>query len=120
MRNTLWIVISLLLFGAVVAMITASGSYDVTISGMTSPFDEDTVTMLTESAVSTESNPLGGITLIPILLKTVFGGIIAIISIVPALSSLGIPIWISAVFQIPIWIIYVVDLVALIKGFQVS
>jgi hypothetical protein len=120
MRNTLWTAISLLLFGAVVAMITASGAYDVTISGMTSPFDEETVTQLTESAASMESNPLGGITLLPVLLKTVFGGLIAIISIIPALSSLGIPIWISAVFQGPIWIIYIVDLVALIKGFQVS
>lgn len=120
MRNTLWIAVSLLLFGAVVSMLAASGSYDVTISGMNSPFDSDTITQLTESAASADSNPLGGITLIPILIKTVLGGIITVFSIIPVMTSVGIPIWISAIFQIPIWIIYLVDLIALVKGFTVS
>ena len=120
MKYTLWIAIFLLVFGSSVSMLSATGSYDVTITGFSNPFDQETTTQLTEAAVSTESNPLGGETLLPILLKTVIGGLLTMITIIPVLSSIGIPIWISAVFQAPIWIIYIVDLVALLKGIIIN
>lgn len=116
MRYTFWIALALLVFGSVSAMISDTGLYDVGYTVPTSPFDEETVTQLTESSQSYETNPIGGVTALPTMIKTVLGGVLAIITIIPLALSMGIPLSIAAIFQGGIWLVYGVELFLWFKG----
>lgn len=116
MRYTFWIALALMIFGSVSVMIADTGIYDVSYMTPASPFDDETVTQLTESTQSFETNPLGGITALPTMIKTILGGILAIITILPLLTSMGFPLSIAAVFQGGIWLVYGVDLFLWLKG----
>ncbi|MDD2249420.1 MAG: hypothetical protein PHF90_06750 [Methanocorpusculum sp.] len=116
MRFTFWIVLGLLIFGGVTTMIADTGIYDVGYLSPESPFDEETTTQLTESTESFETNPMGGITALPTMIKTVLGGVLAVITILPLLLSMGFPIGLAMIFQGGIWFIYVIELFLWLKG----
>lgn len=115
MRTTIWIVIALMLFGGVCNALTATGAYNTGIE-TTEVLSQTDVEQLTESISAAEDNALAGISVVGTVIRVVFGGILTAIVIVPTLVSMGVPIYIAMIFQVPIWVIYGVELISWWKG----
>ena len=118
MRISLWIAIFLTVFGCVGAALVGTGAYDVAFvdeSPGGSFYTADSVTQLVESSSDAEDNPSGGYTGYGINLLSIGSCLIAALTIIPMLTAMGIPLYISLIIQAPIWIIYVMEFYAIRK-----
>lgn len=118
MRISLWLAIFLTVFGCVGAALVGTGSYDVAFvddSPGSSFYSSESVTQLTESSTDAEDNPNGGYTGYGINLLSIGSCLIAALTIIPMLTTMGIPVYISVILQAPIWIIYVMEFYAIRK-----
>lgn len=106
------IALAILLFGFVAGMINGSGLFDVQIAGAdyTSGIDQMMAEELTGGASTAEWNPLGGLSSLGVLISTLGQSLIAVVTIIPLLTSLGIPLVVAMCIQGPIWFVYAWDL----------
>jgi hypothetical protein len=110
------ILLFLFIFGLVSSGINESGLFSVDIPATESGFEEANVQELTEGVANTGLNPITGFTIILTFFRVFASAVLAIITIIPILSSWGVPIWLGAMVQAPIWLVEVAGFYQLATG----
>lgn len=112
MMRSAVIALFLIVVGAVSGMFGVAGIFPIDVdTADTFQFDKATVEEITQGGVSGEFNPLGGLSSIGTMFGIFLNALLNAIWFVPLLVSYGIPEFIAYAIQIPIWFVYVYDIV---------
>lgn len=110
------ILLFLFIFGLVSEGINVSGLFDVKVPTTESNFEEANVQELTEGVANTGLNPITGFVIILTFFRVFASAVLAIITIIPILLSWGVPLWLGAMVQSPIWLVEVAGFYQLATG----
>lgn len=97
------IILTLFIFGFVTAGINASGMFKQPIPTTDVGFNESGVTEVTEGAQSVGTNPVSMIAMILVFFRVMASAALAVVTILPILSSWGVPLWAGMMVQGPVW-----------------
>ena len=104
------ILLTLFIFGFVTSGINASGMFTHKIPETDIGFNEASVKEVTEGAEAVGTNPVSAIAMIGTFFHILASAVLAIITILPILSSWGIPLWAGMMVQGPVWLVEIVGL----------
>lgn len=112
MMKSAAIALFLIIVGAVSGMFGISGIFPLEVtSDEIFSVDKDIVTDITAGGVNGEFNPLGGLSSIGSLFGILCNALLNALWFVPLLVSYGIPEFIAYCIQVPIWFVYIYDIV---------
>lgn len=111
----------LFIAGAVITGLNDSGMF---ASAIPEPniqqMSEDDVVDLTEAGGNADTNPLFTLSIIAIAAKSLFMGLVSVVSIIPLLLSMGVPSWIAVMIQGPIWLVMAVGIYQIFTGNRIE
>lgn len=110
------IALALFTFGFVVGAINGLALFDVTLPGGDMTLGSSDVTEITDSATSGGASALYSISVLLTLGGIFFEGLKTALTIVPLLTSYGVPAIVALMFQGPIWFVYVAAVVQFFTG----
>ena len=111
------IMLALFTFGFVIGAINAAGIYDVAIPDTTTTIDEESVVKFTEA----QDDPLNYFFIfsaISTALHVLGSAFLAVITILPQLHALGIPVVWGMMIQGPIWLVEIWGIYQFKTGYQ--
>lgn len=114
------IVLCLFCFGAVVTGLNSSGLFTTVLPEQNiQQYDSAQVEELTEAATG-DVSPLFTINFVIIAVKSVLMGMVSVLTIIPLMLSFGVPLWIAAMIQSPIWFVSAVGVYQFVTGNRVE
>lgn len=114
MMRSAVIALFLIVIGGVAGVLGASGVIPAdSVSSITTAdsFDYATVKDITEGGAAGVDGLLGGLSSIGNIFKIIFNAILNALWVAPMLEGFGLPAALAYCIQIPIWFIYVYDMV---------
>ena len=116
MKGLYFILFCLFTFGAVTTMLNSSGIMPIALP--TQSQAEVSGTQITDLTNTTKGNvnPLFELSFLAVLVGSVLSGLLAMLTIIPLLLSFGIPLYIAAAIQTPIWLIELSGVIYLLSG----
>jgi hypothetical protein len=114
------IALSIFIFAAVCTGINDSGIFTITVpESNVNQMEQADVQDLTDTA-SGEVTGLFTIGFVIVAIKSIIAGLVAIFSILPLLTSWGVPLWIGMIFQAPLWFVEAVGIYQFVTGVNVE
>lgn len=110
------IAVFLMVFGAASGMFNAMGIMDMDAPENNIDFGESEIWEIQNGTTSGTVDPLFSISLGLTIGSVVFQGLLCALTIIPMLTSWGVPTAIAVGFQTPIWFIYGFELLSWYKG----
>ena len=104
------ILLTLFIFGFVTSGINESGMFKQKVPETDLGFNDTDVQEITEGAQAVGTNPVSAIAMIGVFFRVLASAVLALITILPILSSWGAPLWAGMMIQGPIWLVEVVGL----------
>ena len=97
------IILTLFIFGFVTAGINASGMFKQKVPESEIGFNEEDVQEITEGVQGVGTNPVTTLAAIGLFFRVLASALLAIVTILPILSSWGVPLWAGMMVQGPVW-----------------
>jgi len=113
------ILLTLFIFGFVTSGINTSGMFTQKMPETDIGFSDSSVQEITEGAEAVGTNPVSIIAMIGLFFHVFASAVLAIITILPILSSWGCPLWAGMMIQGPVWLVEVVGLYQFATGHNV-
>lgn len=107
----------LFIAGAAITGLNDSGIFTTAIPEPNiNQISQDDVVDLTNAAGNADVNPVFTLSIIAIAAKSLFMGLVSVVSIIPLLLSMGVPGWIAIMIQGPIWLVMAAGLYQIFTG----
>lgn len=110
------ILLVLFIFGFVCAGINESGIFSHQIPETSIGFNQSDVQEITEGVEGIGTNPFSALASVFLFFRVFASAVLAIITILPILSSWGVPLWAGMMVQGPVWLVEVVGFYQLATG----
>ena len=116
MSRAYTIALALFAFGFVVGGVNALGIFSTALPGSDMAIGESQVQEITAGATSGGASPLYPITVLFTLGGVFFEALKTALTIIPLLTSYGVDPVVPMMFQVPIWLVYIVAVVQFFTG----
>lgn len=114
------IILTLFIFGFVTSGINASGMFDHQIPETSVGFNDTGVQEVTEGVSGVGASPLAAIAIVLLFFKILASAALAVITILPILSSWGCPLWAGMMVQGPVWFVEFIGLYQWATGYNLQ